>query len=109
MKRVRVVLVACSVLVLFAAALSAAPCAPEAATAPMAPTADAVFLASLATPAPVTMAALPGVGVPTPSPMACPVGFCAAERRDCQAACAPCLGVSVCIISICDSTCGCQC
>ena len=102
MNRARVILIACSVLVVFAAALSAAPCAPAT---------DAAFLASLATPAPVTpaVATVAGVGVPTPSPMACPPGFCAAERRDCQAACAPCLGVSVCIISICDSTCGCQC
>jgi hypothetical protein len=102
MTRARVVLLACAALVLFAAAGFAAP------TAPTAPTTDAAFLASLAAPAPDALAGT-AIGVPTPTPMACPTGFCAAERRDCQAACAPCLGVSTCIISICDSTCGCQC
>ena len=105
MNRARVVLIACAALVLFAVAGFAAP-APAA--APTAPTTDAAFLASLATPVSATPA-LAGIGVPTPTPMACPTGFCAAERRQCQADCAPCLGVSVCIISICDSTCGCQC
>jgi hypothetical protein len=104
MQRARVVLIACA-LALFAAAVFAAP-APVA--TPTAPMTDAAFLASLAAPAPDALAAT-AIGVPTPTPMACPTGFCAAERRDCQAACAPCLGVSTCIISICDSTCGCQC
>jgi hypothetical protein len=103
MNRARLVLTVCAALALIAlitTALAAAPAATPAPTGHAA--ADAVFLASLATPA-------PAVGVPTPTPMACPTGFCAEARRQCNLDCAPCIGVTTCIISICDSTCSCQC
>jgi len=102
MKPVRVTVFACVALIVFALALSAAP------VAPTLPTTDAAFLASLAALAP-DAPAVSGPGVPTPTPMSCPTGFCAAERRECEQSCAPCLGASVCVISICDSTCFCQC
>lgn len=108
MNRARVALIACAALVLFAVAGFAAPATHAEPTTPAAPTSDAAFLASLATSASVTPA-ISGVGVPAPTPMACPTGFCAAARRECTADCAPCLGVTTCIISICDYTCGCQC
>jgi hypothetical protein len=101
MSRARVALTVCAILVLFVTALSATPLAPPAPTLPT----TAAFLASLATPA----SPAPGIGVPAPTPMACPTGFCMEVRRQCNADCAPCLGVAVCLISICDSTCSCQC
>jgi hypothetical protein len=46
----------------------------------------------------------------TASAAACyPTGFCNIEREICRQECAPCLPVFVCIISICDTTCSCQC
>jgi hypothetical protein len=38
-----------------------------------------------------------------------PPGFCNIEREACRQECAPCLPVFVCIISICDTSCSCQC
>jgi hypothetical protein len=99
MSRSRIALTVCAILILSVTALSATP---PATSAPPLRTTDAAFLASLAAPA-------PAFGVPTPTPMACPAGFCMEVRRECNADCAPCLGVAVCLISICDSTCSCQC
>ncbi len=39
----------------------------------------------------------------------CPPGFCNQERQLCQQECAPCYGVYVCIIHLCDGSCMCQC
>jgi hypothetical protein len=109
MKQARVILVACFVLVVCAASLTALPAAPN---APTIPTTDAAFLASLASLAPIApdTAVVPGIGVPEPSPRSCGAGFCADARRECQTICAPCTGVVTgCVISICDFTCWCQC
>ncbi len=108
MNRARITLALFAVLVLVAAVLAAAPVPPTATPAPTLPTTDAAFLASLAAPAASAVTA-PVVGVPTPTPMACPTGFCAEARRQCNADCAPCRGISTCIIAICDTTCGCSC
>lgn len=111
MNRARITLALFAVLVLVAAVLAAAPVPPTATPTPTLPTTDAAFLASLAAPAAsaVTAVTAPVVGVPTPTPMACPTGFCAEARRQCNADCAPCRGISTCIIAICDTTCGCSC
>jgi hypothetical protein len=104
MKRIRVTLIACSVLVVFAATLAAAPAAPTVSTT------DAAFLASLASLTPAAPA-VPGVGVPAPSPSSsCGTNFCANARLECESDCAPCaVSGFTCIISICDYGCWCRC
>ena len=110
MMRARIPLIACAVLLVFAAgALAATPAPP---TAKAANPADAAFLASLAAPAPEApvLPALPGLGVPAPSPRSCGPHFCADARQQCTELCAPCTGVVTgCVLSICDFTCWCGC
>jgi len=107
MTRTKVALLSVALFLAISAAAIAAPA--TAAPAMAAPSAsDAAFLASLQGAAPQAPAAPEGTVLPV-SPMSCPPGFCAELRRECQAECAPCIGVSICIISICDGTCGCQC